>query len=46
MGTSILIAILVIAVIIEAAYAPRLDKVRGQIVVWYGKTHRKYFILL
>lgn len=45
-GFQIFIFIVIVAIIIELAYAPRPDIVRGQLIIWYGKTHRKYFILL
>lgn len=38
--------ILLIVVIVEATLRPRLDKTReGDILLWYGRTTRKYIKL-
>lgn len=38
--------LLSIALIIELAYSPRLGRAENHLLLWYGKTNRKYLVLL
>lgn len=41
-----MILILIIALIIEAVYSPRLDYTHNdQLLLWYGKKKREFFII-
>jgi len=41
----ILVAIIVIALLVEMWFKPRIDKANGKYILWYGIKNRNFIIL-